>query len=225
MSTINFLARMPSSIWGEALIRDAQNTTATIPAFAIANVTDFSPLILAEYPLTNTSPVTIHRPLPDVIEFNETFILAVRFADSSNNTIRYVLHRPTGITDLLYPTYSGQKIGASAVLEIWSATGSDMAIIEEDAVLTLGLLTFQGQAQLCFCGQITADALTLTRNSAVTLPYGDCNPLCTCLDLAAGQGGRSINPRDSVTVRGDDGSLTEVSVVTDQGQKTLHVDE
>jgi len=223
-NTTNF-ARTSAAAWGQSVSRGAQNTTAILPAFVIANVTPTSPIILAEYPITNTSPITIIRPLPDNIDTNTTFILAVRYVNSSNNVVRYVLHRPLGLLDLLYPTYNGQKLGASAVLEIWSAPDSDMAVLTGDATFTLGLLTFQGQTQLCFCGQVTADVLTLERNETVTVDFGSCNPLCTCLDLAAGQGGRTITPVDIVTVRSDDGTLVDVSVVTDQGIKTLRTSQ
>ncbi len=131
-----------------------------IPEFSYSH-TDAVPTVRAEYPVNNTVGFSIRRPMPDEVEENLTFGLAVRYTITTGETVRYCLFKPRLMDGLLYPSYSGQRLGPSAVIEIWSMPGEpDM----ESAGFTLyaGPMKFITAQQFCFCGQPAADSLTLT---------------------------------------------------------------
>ena len=137
-----------------------QFNTAVIEAFSYTNAYTVA-AILAEYPLENEDAISIRLPLPDVVVDNETFALCARYT-TATATVRYVLYKPTWFDGILFPAYTGQKLGASAVLEIWSLDDITPAVADEDIELTIGPLNFQTPGQIATCGPIEGTTTTLT---------------------------------------------------------------
>lgn len=131
-----------------------------IPAFSYAH-TYIVAAIVAEYELNNTDAVSVRQPLPDVVVENETFSLCARYTENSV-TYRYVLYKPAWFDGILFPAYAGQKLGADAVLEIWTLDSYSPCVADEDIELTVGPLTFQAAGQIATCGQIQGTTTTLT---------------------------------------------------------------
>lgn len=137
-----------------------QLNTVVIEAFSYTHAYTVA-AIIAEYPLENTVEVSVRLPLPDVVADNETFALCARYTEGST-TFRYVLYKPDWFDGILFPAYSGQKLGISAVLEIWSLDDISPAVADEDIELTVGPLNFQTPGQIATCGQIQGTTTTLT---------------------------------------------------------------
>ena len=137
-----------------------QFNTAVIPAFSYTHTYTVS-AIIAEYPLGNTDAVSIRLPLPADVEDNETYALCARYTENST-TFRYVLYKPAWHGGILFPAYTGQKLGAAAVLEVWSLDDLSPAVADADIELTVGPLNFQTPGQIATCGQIQGETTTLT---------------------------------------------------------------
>lgn len=129
-------------------------------AFSYAH-SDVIPTLRAEFPFENDGPFTIRRPVPAEITENGSFGLAVRYLADNGDLIRYALFKPYLMDGLLYPDYEGQKLGASAILELWSMPG-ESPIAADGFTLYAGPLKFLTSGQFCYCGPIAADTTTLT---------------------------------------------------------------
>lgn len=157
---------------------------ATLPAFTYTPSQYQTATILAEYPLTNTGKISIGR-MPDEIADNDTFILAVRYLDSNGDVIRYVLHHPAGI-NILYPSYDGQTLEASAVLEVWANTQEVSAVLAAAAQIPINTLTYAADFTNCYCLRITQNTMTLVAATFDAVETGPCNPFCDCTYLVGG---------------------------------------
>ena len=146
--------------FGDGVYIQPQFNTAVIPEFSYGH-TETVATILAEYPLENTSAVSIRLPLPQAVTENETFGLCARYTEGST-TFRYVLHKPAWYDGILFPEYTGQKLGPSATLEVWALANITPAEIDEDIELTVGPLVLQSPGQIATCGQIQGETTTLT---------------------------------------------------------------
>lgn len=146
--------------FGEGVYIQPQFNTVTILEFSYAHAHAVA-TILAEYPLDNTAAVSIRLPLQEAVEEDETFGLCVRYTENST-TFRYVLHKPAWYDGILFPEYTGQKLGPSATLEVWALANISPAEITEDIELTIGPLVFQTPGQIATCGQIQGESTTLT---------------------------------------------------------------
>lgn len=146
--------------FGEGVYIQPQFNTAVIPEFSYAHA-EVVATILAEYPLENSSSVSIRLPLQDAVTENETFGLCARYTEGST-TFRYVLHKPAWYDGILFPEYTGQKLGPDATLEVWALANITPAAIDEDIELTVGPLVFQTPGQIATCGQIQGETTTLT---------------------------------------------------------------
>lgn len=146
--------------FGDGVYIQPQFNTAVIPEFSYGH-TETVATILAEYPLENTSAVSIRLPLPQAVTENETFGLCARYTEGST-TFRYVLHKPAWYDGILFPEYTGQKLGPSATLEVWALANISPAAIDEDIELTVGPLIFQTPGQIATCGQLQGESTTLT---------------------------------------------------------------
>lgn len=148
--------------FGEGVYIQPQFNTVVIPEFSYAHAHAVA-TILAEYPLENPAAVSIRLPVPETVESNETFGLCVRYTENST-TFRYVLHKPAWYDGILFPEYTGQKLGISATLEVWALANITPAAIDEDIEMTIGPLVFQTPGQIATCGQIQGESTTLTAN-------------------------------------------------------------
>ncbi len=146
--------------FGEGVYIQPQFNTVTILEFSYAHAHAVA-TILAEYPLDNTAAVSIRLPLQEAVELNETFGLCARYTENST-TFRYVLHKPAWYDGILFPEYTGQKLGISATLEVWALANISPAEITEDIELTIGPLVFQTPGQIATCGQIQGESTTLS---------------------------------------------------------------
>jgi len=152
---------IPAESFGAATIRAAVRSTAVIPDFSHTNDVVGVSGLLADYALSNTGYLSVILPLLSTITANDTFCLAVRYTNAAGDTVRYVLHKPYGVT-LLFPTYEGQTIGPSAVFEIWSNPAEATAAADEDLHITLGELTVHSSSAAGFVGPISGVTYTLT---------------------------------------------------------------
>lgn len=146
--------------FGEGVYIQPQFNTAVIPEFSYAHA-EVVATILAEYPLENPTAVSIRLPLQDAVTENETFGLCARYTEGST-TFRYVLYKPAWYDGILFPEYTGQKLGPSATLEVWALANITPAAIDEDIEVTIGPLIFQTPGQIATCGQIQGETTTLT---------------------------------------------------------------
>jgi len=177
-------AFIPAMVRGAAQPVQPVLVSVTIPAFSYANA-ETIPSILAEYPLKNTVAVSIRRPMPSNLLKVTSFALAVRFQNEDDVTIRYVLHRPAGFYGLLYPSYGGQGLSASAVIEVWSIVGITPAVISTDIVLNTGPYTFQPAVPF-YTGIITPTEVELVPTIFVAMQTGPTNPFADSAMLAEG---------------------------------------
>ena len=158
----------------------------TIEAFSLANDTPTVATIVAEYPITNTTALTIERPFMADLE-DTTYLVAVRYTDNDSNVFRYVLYAPDDFA-ILYPAYAGEKLGASAIIEIWANPAESLILASTDITFNLNAITLYGETNtaLCFCSTLTDSALTLEQTVMTPQTTGPCNPFCDCAELAAG---------------------------------------
>ena len=145
---------------GQATYVQPQFNAAVIEAFEQANPYS-TPAIIMEYTLPNTTAVSIRLPAPDAITENETFGCCVRYTENSV-TYRYLISKPIWFDGILFPVYTGQKLGAGAVIEIWSLDDIGPAVLSEDVTFYYGPLVFQAPGQIATGGQIQATTTTLT---------------------------------------------------------------
>lgn len=153
-------AYIPALQYGAGEVRVPQFAEVTLPAFSFTH-TYVVAAIIAYYTLSNTAEITIRRPLEEHVEDNETFALCVSYTEDGE-TFRYVLNKPVWFDGILFPTYTGQKLGPACKLEIWSLDDLSPAVSADDIVIAVGPLTFQGPGQITVCGQIVGAAETLT---------------------------------------------------------------
>lgn len=145
--------------YGTGTYVQPQFNTVTVPAFSYEH-SNVVAAIIAEAELGNADAVSIRLPLPEAVAENEAFALCARYTENSN-TYRYVLYKPDWFDGILWPEYTGQKLGADAVLEIW--TLDSLSPCEGDEfTLTVGPLNFQAAGQIATCGQIQGTDTTLT---------------------------------------------------------------
>lgn len=146
--------------YGIGEVRSPQFAEAVIPAFSYTHAYVVA-AVVAYYELSNTAALTIRRPLEDHVIDNETYALCASYTEDGN-TFRYVLNKPLWFDGILFPEYTGQKLGAAAKIEVWTLDDISPAVSADDIVLTIGPLTFQGPGQVTLCGQIPIDSTTLT---------------------------------------------------------------
>ncbi len=178
---------IPSLQIGASTQVHPQATTATIAAFSLTNTNLAYSTILAEYDLPNTAAISIRLPMQRSVRVNRTFALAVRFQNEDGDIVRYVIHRPDGMTGLLYPAYAGEAIsGTDPVIEVWGVAGQGTAAILEDITLTVKTFSFQSGGMVSICGQFAGEAWTLTPTTFIAVPTGPTNPFADSLMLARG---------------------------------------
>jgi len=139
--------------------------SCTIPAFVLSNAEHSVSTIVAEYPLTNNDSLSIARPFQGMTENPDTtYIIAVRYTDTSGNTFRYVLFDGNGAFFILYPAYAGQVIGESATIEIWANKDDTTIIASADIVFSINTITPYGVANtpVGFCSTVDNTSITLT---------------------------------------------------------------
>lgn len=144
-----------------------------LPAFTYSNTWLGVSRLLARYPITNTVPFSLRRPI-----YHPTgdFVLAVSWAESPF-VYRFKLS-DAGPT-LAFPVYNGEKIGASAYIEVWS-TKDAAATMATDFMLE----TSQLIEPTCTSTQCTnsTTSITLVASPFVTVPANqECNPFCSPL--------------------------------------------
>lgn len=99
----------------------------TLPAFSLAHTWTGVSQLITSYNLTNTSNLALQLPLDPPAG---NYALVIKWVDD-DGTHRYKLF-DDGVTSLTYDIYDGETIGTSAVLEIWSASATTPAVMEED---------------------------------------------------------------------------------------------
>jgi len=173
--------------WGadQGSVLSPTTTVCTILAFTLANNTTSTSTIVAEYPITNLVDLTIQRPFMDDLTDTE-YLIAVRYTDGET-VYRYVLYAPSDFA-ILYPSYQGEKLGPSAVIEVWANPADALITASQDIVFNLNAITLyqQNNSSLCFCSTLTDTGITLIQTVITPQATGPCNPFCDCLELAAG---------------------------------------
>jgi hypothetical protein len=92
--------------------------------------------ILQEIPILNTQRFTFDYPVGEPWARPTTYQLAVRSVNPAGVLERYLLVPPTDDA-ILWPTYAGQTIYPSAVLELWSVPGQTPAAVLSPITLTI----------------------------------------------------------------------------------------
>lgn len=134
--------------------------------------------VLAQYNIENSEDFSLRLP---VDAFGANFVLAVRWLVDTDVWARYVLWEDDAAV-LNYPVYSGQRIGANAVLEVWSVDSEETPALEDDYVFETSVLVYpygQTAGNCTSCCSNASSVLTLTAVAAEELPPGaSCNPFC-----------------------------------------------
>lgn len=162
---MNDLARQDQFVADVPDIIRPATVSCTIPAFILSNGEHSVSTLLAEYPLTNSTAVTIARPFQGMVENSDTsYIIAVRYTDSSGNTYRYILFNANGAFNILYPVYAGQTIGASATIEVWANKDDTTILASDDILFMVNTITPYGvdNTPVGFCSTVADSSLTLT---------------------------------------------------------------
>lgn len=97
--------------------------------------------LLATYDINNNNEFSFQLPITAP---NDTFILCVAWTDEDGNALRFKLW-DGGV--LYYPVYNGERIGADAQLEVWSADNVTAAM-GSTFILYSSQLT---EPELCVC--------------------------------------------------------------------------
>lgn len=165
--------------FGNPTIIQPERVQMIIPAFTLsASVWAGASVVLAEYEIGNDYYFSFKKPVP---VFGENFVAAVRWHEGDDTTIRRFKFwaDPDDLDVLYYPIYAGEKVGLSAVIEIWSVNTASMPTLDDDETLETSVLTFPSiQTQSCGC-TVPSSIITLTQTDPSVLPPGAyCNPFC-----------------------------------------------
>lgn len=145
--------------------------TLDIPTWAGASI------ILAEYPIGNANWFSIKE---NIEEFGSNFVPAVRYSED-DYVIRYKFWEDVEEV-LYYPVYNGEKLGPSAVLEIWSVNTEEAPTLAENQVLETSVLLFPpNQTCNACCENPSQQTLLVATEPTIIDPGAYCNPFCTPL--------------------------------------------
>jgi len=111
--------------------------TVVLAARTVENPDIGAPSLLQEMALSNAGRLSFDLPIGDPHNRPTTYQLAVRSTNPYGVVERYILVPPVDGA-ILWPTYAGQTIYPSAVIELWSVDGQDNAIVESAITITLG---------------------------------------------------------------------------------------
>ena len=151
-----------------------QFTRIVLPAFSgLSNTWLGVSRLLARYPITNTVPFSFKRP---IYHPSGEFVLAVSWAEAPY-VYRYKL---ADIGDTLaFPVYDGERIGATAYIEVWSIA-DEVATMVNDFTLESSQLV----EPTCTNVTCTNSTTTIALEAAVftEVPANqECNPFCSPL--------------------------------------------
>lgn len=149
----------------------ATRKTLVVPAFAYPSTWAGVSQMLTRFSVGNTTPFSIKLPIGAP---NDSFLAAVSWAESPY-VYRYKLWE-AGV--LYFPTYSGERIGANAYIEIWSVNTATAELIA-DWTLSVSKLILPS-----ICGDCTTntESATLAESPFVSVPaYQYCSPFCSPL--------------------------------------------
>lgn len=159
-------------------IIEPQRATIILPAFSLPVPTWAGASgILAQYHLVNSTEFSLKLPINS---FGEHFIAAIRWMDEDDIFVRFLLFaHPDAV--LYYPLYNGERIGANAVIEIWSVDSTSFPTLFDDYTFYSSTLIFP-PAELGTWNNYCANnnqVTILVQTPPSTLPPGDpCNPFC-----------------------------------------------
>lgn len=140
-----------------------ERSTFTIPAFTLASsVWSGASIILAEFPVNNTEYFSLRTP---IAAFGLNFVAAIRWTESGvNKRLKLFAH---ALDVLYYPVYDGERISASAVVEIWSVNTTAAPTLSAALALENSFLNF---ATDCSC-EVTIPNTVLVQTTPSVLPY------------------------------------------------------
>lgn len=154
-----------------------QRATLEIPAFTLAIPTwTGASLILAEYPIGNDYYFSFRVPIR---QFGSHFVPAIRWT-VDEVTSRYVLFEHDDAV-LYFPAYDGERIGLSAVLEIWSVNSASAPTLSAARTLQISQLVWPNEANCSCCENPSQNQLLSARESSIVDVYAYCNPFCEVL--------------------------------------------
>lgn len=114
-----------------------------IQPFAIANTWHGTNQLIASGNIGNTYPFCIDVT---TIQPSTSCIAAIRWTDANSNTFRVLLWNVTGAA-LYYPIYTGQVIGANAVVEVWNVNNN--AVASASINLNISMLNQETRCPVC----------------------------------------------------------------------------
>ena len=158
-----------NGVWAQSIpIATSEDKLVTLFAPAVTpEVTSWTGVsrLLVEAPVGNLDNFAL-TPLNAAL--NTTLVLAIRWPLTASTAARYKLWEDVGEV-LLFPKYTGQLIGPSAVLELWSVENETPAL---DDTLLQTTYIIQGNDCGFWCGGITNDA---------SIALGWTTPTCSSL--------------------------------------------
>jgi len=157
---------------------EQQRVQLVLPAFTLAvPVWAGASGILAQFPINNTEPFSFRLPIG---VFGENFIAAIRWMEETDIFVRFILF-PHDDAVLYYPLYGGERIGANAVIEIWSVDSVNAPVLEDNFTFESSQFVFptseQGQCFSC-CANPSESILLVMTEPSVLPPGNACNPFC-----------------------------------------------
>jgi len=159
---------------------EAQRKKIIIPSFTLSvPVWAGASALLAQFPIGNTDYYFSFK-LPFTV-FGSNFVPAIRWK-LDDTCYRFVFWENSKAV-LYYPVYAGERIGLSAVLEIWSINSSSAPVLTSNTTLYSSQIVFPEAITSPGCACENPDeSITLTQQAASVLPpYAFCNPFCNNL--------------------------------------------
>lgn len=152
-------------------------TNIIIPAFILpAPIWAGASTIIAEFELSNSYFLSFKLPIR---AFGSYFVAAVRWSEDSD-VYRYKFWEDEDSV-LFYPVYNGEKIGLSAVIEIWSVNSAEFPALTSSQTLQSSVLNFPTEGCGNCCVNPSVEQLLVATIPTSVPPYAYCNPFCDTL--------------------------------------------
>lgn len=154
-----------------------QRAKFIVPAFTLTlPVWSGASDMVAQFDIGNEFWFSLKLPIRP---FGENFILAIRWSEDGV-AYRFKLWDDEDAV-LFYPVYAGERIGPSAVLEIWTVDSDAAPVLSANQTLLTSFLAFSTSSCCSCCDNPDVQQLLVLSEPSVLPPYAYCNPMCNDL--------------------------------------------
>lgn len=154
-----------------------QRAKFVVPAFALdAQAWYGTSRMISEFDIGNAFIFSLKLPIR---QFGSAFMLAIRWTEDSIS-YRFKLWSDSKAV-LYYPVYNGERIGANAVLEIWSINSTSAPTLSAEKSLETSFLAFSTSSCCSCCDNPDVQQLLVLSEPSPLPPYAYCNPFCDIL--------------------------------------------